>query len=71
MANVQGTNGSQLWDSAFAAQAFLEVRQLSDLMYRNSMILLLSVSACRLRLRKILIFRSVLQDYMISSKSHR
>lgn len=23
--SVQGTNGSQLWDSAFAAQAFLEV----------------------------------------------
>lgn len=22
---AQGTNGSQLWDSAFAAQAFLEV----------------------------------------------
>ena len=24
--SYQGTNGSQLWDSAFAAQAFLEVR---------------------------------------------
>lgn len=27
MSGVQGTNGSQLWDTCFAVQAFLEVSQ--------------------------------------------
>ena len=30
MCGVKGTNGSQLWDSAFAAQAFLHVRNQHD-----------------------------------------
>ena len=32
--SYQGTNGSQLWDSAFAAQAFLEVRTKQDVWLR-------------------------------------
>eukprot|EP00731_Ephydatia_muelleri_P008265 Em0004g603a len=35
---MQGTNGSQLWDSAFAAQAFLEVRTKQELVIGVSVI---------------------------------